>query len=134
MAPVEKIPAAVCLVFSGDLADARDGAGAILRRGFGSRGEIARDFLIFLAARASAAGRDFSADCARGLAAAATTRRRDSSSVLFVVARAVRPSIDGANGDAKGLLGDVLVNGVIGEAGERVGGRRRCRLRFRPLR
>ncbi len=53
--------------------------------------------------------------------AVSTTRRSESSSVLLVVARAVRPSSTVRTETARDLLGDVLVNRVVGEARERVG-------------
>ena len=43
----------------------------------------------------------------------------------LVVARAVRPSITGAHRKMRAALGHVLMNGVVGEAGERLRPRRR---------
>ena len=53
-------------------------------------------------------------------AAAETMWRSDSESVLFEEARAVRPSTTARTEMCERLLGDVLMDGVVGEPGQSV--------------
>ena len=62
---------------------------------------------------------------------ACTTRWRLSLSNLLVVARAVRPSNAVAHGDRVVFLRDILVDGVVGKAGQRELARHRSGLRPR---
>ena len=108
------------LVFLGHLRDARDGAGAIGRRGVGGVLKIARDLGVFLRA-----GHGQQVGIVR-LAARQRLRGFDHAPQRIVVGLvgggARRAAVeDGAHGNGEHLLGDVLVNGVVGEARERVG-------------
>ena len=115
------MPAAVWRFFLGELANARDGAGAILRRGFGSRGEKPRDFRNFLRPEHGQQAGNFR--LMKGELSGGGSDAAKRFFVGLVRGGASGASVHhGANGDVKGLLGDVLVNDVIGEAGERVGG------------
>ena len=108
------------IAFRGDGDGFFDGAGAVARRGSGGGGEVARDLGIFLRA-----GHGQQVGIFR-LAAREQRGRGDHAAERVVVGlvgggaggAAVE---DGAHGDAEMLLGDVLVDGVVGEAGERVG-------------
>ena len=96
--------------------------------------KIARDLGVFLRAGHGQQVGILRLAARQRLARLRRRARSDSSSVLLVVARAVRPSKNGAHGNSERLLGDILVNGVVGEARERVRRRRRFPLRFRPRR
>ena len=100
--------------------DSGDGVGAILRRGGSGGGEIALDLGIFLRA-----GHGQQAGIFR-LAARQSGGSGDDAAqrivVGFVGGGASGAAVeDGAHGDAECLLGDILVDGVVGEARERVG-------------
>ena len=100
----------------GHFADARDGAGAVLRSGRDCGAIEVRDFLIFLLAEHGKQVGIFGfvareADCGGKHAA-------EGFFVGFVGGGAGGAAVhDGADGDAEGVFGYVLVDGVVGEAG-----------------
>ena len=106
-----------CLaVFFGAGHDRGHGAGAIVGRGAGGRWKIPLDLGIFLRTRHGQQAGIFR------LAARQGSRCGHRAPQLFVIglvsggARGA-PVKDSAHGNGERLLGDVLVNGVVGEAG-----------------
>ena len=114
--PVVKIPAAVWFGGVGHFADAGDGAGAILRSGSDCGAIEVRDFLVFLLPEHRKQVGIFGfvareADCGGENAA-------EGFFVGLVGGGAGGAAVhNGADRNAQGVLGYVLVDGVIGEAG-----------------
>ncbi len=106
----------------GHFADTRDCAGAILRRGRDCGAIEMRDFLIFLRPEHRQQVGIF-----RFVARQADRSGEHAAKRFFVglIGGGARGAAIyyGADGNAQGVLGDVLVDGVIGEARQRVHGR-----------
>ena len=113
-------PGGRLLVFFGHLRDAGDGAGAVGRRRVGGVFKIARGLGVFLRP-----GHRQEIGIAR-LAARQRLRGFDHAPQRIVVGlvggRARRAAVEhGSHRNGEHLLGDVLMNRVVGEARERVG-------------
>ncbi len=118
--PGGKDPGGGLAILLGELGDFGDGDGAILRSGAGGRGEKAPDLSVLLrAGHGQQVGILGLTAGQRGRTCYGTAQR---VIVGFVGGGAGGAAVkDGAHGNAERLLGDILVDGVVGEARESVG-------------